>query len=105
MGKLKLYYEKAQYIADGSLAIRTYWDDPEFGFREPYGDVTVCLVDYGMTPEKGTIFMPTYKMTPDFVEQVLDEIAEEVIREIPIGFGRGLHVKLKKNWEHLVDMN
>lgn len=101
---MEFYYSKSKYVADDSLAIQTYVKDEEYGYLEPYGTVTVCLVDYGMTPEDGTIFIPAYKMTDDFFEQVLDDIVEEIITGIKIGYGKGYHVRLKPNWEELVNM-
>lgn len=99
---MRLYYEKGEYTVDGTLAIKTWWNGN--GYLEPYGDVTVNLSAYGMMPDEGYIFMPTYKMTPDYREQVLGDIAEEVVREIPIGLGTGLYVKLKDDWEDGVEM-
>ena len=101
---MKLYYAKNRYAADNSLAIRAYAIDEEFGFLEPYGNVTVCLVDYGRTPDEGHIYMPTYKMTPEFRAQVLRDIAQEVVEVVPIGYGEGLYVWLKPDWEQNVDM-
>ena len=101
---MKLYYKKGKYVADGSLAIQTYEKDEVWGCYAPYGTATVCLKDYGMTPKEGTIFMPIYKMTKEFVEQVFNDIVEYVISEVPIGLGTGLYVRLKPNWEGLVDM-
>lgn len=101
---LELYYQKNEYVADGSLAIQTYAMDDDIGFIVPYGMVTVCLVDYGMTPEAGTVYMPTYKMTPDFIGTVLVDIVDEIISEVQIGYGRGLHVRLRPDWESRVKM-
>ena len=101
---MELYYSKDEYVADNSLAIQTYAVDEDFGFLAPYGMATVCLVEYGLKPEDGTIFMPTYKMTPDFIETVLNDIVDEVIGEVQIGYGKGLHVRLKPDWEQHVKM-
>ena len=101
---MKLYYATDRYVADNSLAIRTYAMDEEFGFLEPYGDVTVCLIDYDLTPEEGTIFMPTYKMFGEFLETVMDDIVDEVLGTIQIGFGQGFHVRLKEDWQSQVEM-
>ena len=100
---MELYYWKDRYIADDSLAIQTYVK-AEDGYLEPYGMVTVCLVDYGKTPEEGTIYMPTYKMTSDFIGKVLLDIADEILGEVQIGYGKGLHVRLKPDWEKRVKM-
>ena len=100
---MELIYKKDRYVADNSLAISTYVKSEE-GWLEPYGKVTVCLVDYGMTPKEGEIFMPTYNMYGEFLSQVMEDIVEEVIRPIQIGYGHGLHVRLKENWEENVKM-
>ena len=99
---MKLYYEAGEYVADGSTAIMTY-SVTEYGL-EPYGHVTVCLVEYGITPMNGYVVMPTYKMSDDFVKQIMNDIVEEPVAEIPIGYGSGLLVRLKKNWFDQVDM-
>lgn len=101
---MKLFYKKDEYVVDGTLAISTWFEDEEFGYMAPYGDVTVNLSGYGMKPEEGCIFMPTYKMTEEYALQVLNEIAEEVIGIVPIGYGSGLYVRLKENWESGVEM-
>ena len=99
---MKLYYEKAEYLMDGTLAIRTWHD--EDGYKEPYGDVTVNLTCYGMVPEEGHIFIPTYKLPKDYYQQILDDIVEEVIGPVQIGLGTGVYAKLKDNWENGVEM-
>ena len=100
---MKLYYTKNRYAVDNTLYIGTWCNDE--GFFEPYGDVTVNLSAYGMMPKNDShIFIPTYKMTSDYIEQVLNDIVEEVITEVPIGLGRGLYVRLKENWEEGVEM-
>ena len=101
---MELYYAKSEYLADGSMAIMAYEKDEEYDYLEPYGDVTVCLAGYGMTPKEGCIYMPTYKMTKSFVNKVIDDIVEEVIGDVRIGYGEGLYVKLKPNWESGVCM-
>lgn len=102
---MRLYYKKDEYVADGSIAISTWMADEECGgMLVPYGPVTVCLAGYGKTPDKGHVYMPTYKMTPEYRAQVLKDIAEEIVCEIPIGYGSGLYVKLKKDWEKNVWM-
>lgn len=101
---MKLMYEKNRYVADDTLAIRTWWIDEE-GFLEPYGDVTVNLSAYGRKPEDDDhIYIPTYKMTSDYLGQLLDDIVDEVVGEVQIGRGRGLYAKLKPNWESNVTM-
>lgn len=99
---MKLIYAQDRYIADDTMAIRTYTD--EEGWLEPYGDVSICLIDYGLKPEEGCIYMPTYKMTPDYANQIIDDIVEEIIGEVRIGYGTGLYVRLKPNWEANVQM-
>lgn len=99
---MELYYAKGRYVADDSLAIRTY--AMVDGWMEPYGDVTVCLAGYGMTPDKDHIYMPTYKMTPEYRARVLKDIAREVVGEVQIGYGTGLYVWLKEDWESGVNM-
>lgn len=101
---MKLFYKKDEYAVDGTLAIRTYYRDEEYGYMAPYGDVTVNLSGYGMIPEEGCIFMPTYKMTDEYLVQVMDEIVDDVISMIPIGYTSGLYVRLKENWEDGVEM-
>lgn len=99
---MKLIYAKSEYVADNSLAIMSYTD--EDGWLEPYGHVTVCLADYGLKPAEGCVYLPTYKMTPDFLNQVLDDIVKRIICEVRIGYGTGLYVELKEDWENNVEM-
>ena len=99
---MKLYYEKVEYLMDGTLAIRT-WHDKD-GHKVLYDDVSVNLTCYGMMPEEGHIFMPTYKMSPEYYQQIVDDIVEEVIEPVQIGLGTGVYVKLKDNWEEGVEM-
>ena len=99
---MKLYYEKARYAVDDTLAIRTWWVG-EYGY-EPYGDVTVNLSGYGMKPEEGHIFIPVYKMTPTYYEQILADIVEDVVAPVQIGYGMGVYAKLKEHWEDNVEM-
>ena len=101
---MELYYEKAEYVVDGTLAIRTWSIDEEYGFFEPYGDVTVNLSGYGMKPEEGHIFIPCYKMTSDYYGQIVHDIIEEVITPVQIGLGVGVYAKLRENWEDGVKM-
>ncbi len=99
---MKLYYKKDEYVVDDTLYIGTWCND--CGYFEPYGDVTVNLSGYGMKPEEGHIFIPTYKMTPEYFHQVCDDIVDEIIAPIQIGFGQGVYAKLKDNWEDRVEM-
>lgn len=99
---MKLYYEKARYAVDDTLAIRTWWVG-EYGY-EPYGDVTVNLSGYGMTPDEGYIFIPKYKMTEEYYEQIVKDIIEEVVFPVRIGYGTGVFAKLKDHWEDNVEM-
>lgn len=91
-----LYYEMGKY-PDDTLAITTWID--EDGYLEPYGDVTVNLSAYGLTPAPGCVFLPTYNMPEDYLKQVLHDIAADVVMPIPIGHGSGLMVRLKKDWQ------
>ena len=43
-------------------------------------------------------------MTPDYANQIIDDIVEEIVGEVPIGYGTGLYVKLKEDWEKKVSM-
>lgn len=99
---MKLIYAKDRYLADDTLAIQSYVEG-EYGV-EPYGPVSICLNGYGLKPEEGHIYMPTYKMTPDYANQIIDDIVEEIIGEVRIGYGSGLYVRLKPNWEDNVQM-
>ena len=99
---MKLIYAKDRYVADGTVAIRTFTD--EEGYIEPYGDVTVCLVDYGLKPQEGYIYMPTYKMPDKYLAQVIEDIVDEVVGNVRIGYGEGIYAKLKPNWENGVRM-
>ena len=100
---MRLYYEKNRYVVDNTLAIQTWWDGD--GYLEPYGNVTVNLSAYGMYPQDdGYIFIPTYKMTPNFYEQVCKDIVEEVVSPVQIGYGTGVYAKLKEDWENNVTM-
>lgn len=99
---MKLYYEKSEYSIDGTPAIMTWWNGN--GYMEPYGNVTVNLSGYGMMPEEGHIFIPTYKMTDDYYKQIVNDIVEEVICPVQIGYGTGVYAKLKEDWESKVEM-
>lgn len=99
---MKLYYEKARYAVDDTLAIRTWWDGD--GYLEPYGDVTVNLSGYGVEPEEGYIFIPVYKMTPAYYEQICKDIVDEVVERVQIGYGVGVYARLKERWEDSVEM-
>lgn len=101
---MKLFYKKGEYVVDGTLAISTWFEDEEYGYLAPYGDVTVNLSGYGMRPEDGYIFIPTYKMTPEYFNQVCDDIVEEVVAPIRIGLGQGVYAKLRDDWESEVEM-
>ena len=97
---MKFIYKRSEYVADGSTAIMAYDED---GF--PYGDVTVCLVEYGMVPpNENYIFVPKYKITNEFYKVLSRDLFKEVISEIPIGFGKGELVKLKDNWKELCEV-
>lgn len=100
---MKLSYAKDRYVADGTLAIRSYIEEDD-GWIEPYGDVSVCLADYGLKPADGYIYMPIYKMTPNYISQLLVDLVDEVVGEVQIGYGTGLYVKLKSDWENSVEM-
>ena len=99
---MKLIYEKTEYMIDGTTAIKT-WVETEEGL-EPYGDVTVNLAGYGVKPEEGHIFMPRYKMSDGFYEQVCKDIIEEIICPVQIGYGIGVYAKLKPEWERSVGL-
>lgn len=101
---MKLYYKKGVYEADNSTAIQTFTENEEFGFLEPYGNATVCLAGYGMTPPEGYIFIPVYKMTWFFYQQVVKDIVEEVVMSVKAGYGDAVLAKLKPHWEDNVTM-
>lgn len=89
---MKLQYITDRYVADDSIAICAYEDG------EPYGYVTVCLAGYGMTPPEGHIFIPVYKMTEEFLKQVMEDVVDEIVDIVPIGFGYGYLARLKEGW-------
>jgi hypothetical protein len=99
---MKLIYEKARYTVDDTLAIRT-WTETDWGI-EPYGDVTVNLSGYSKFPEEGCIFMPKYKMSDKYFDQVCSDIIEKVICPVQIGYGVGVYARLKPDWESLVEV-
>ena len=101
---MKLYYWKDAYVADDSIAIRAFEMDEEYGGLVPYGNVTVCLAGYGLTPPDGHIFIPTYNMSPSFYKQVVEDIVDEVVMPIEIGYGDGVLARLKPDWEKKVNM-
>lgn len=99
---MKLIYQKTHYVVDGTLAIKT-WADLGRGL-EPYGDVTVNMSGYGILPEEGHIFMPTYKMTDEYFARVCSDIVDSVICQVPIGYGLGVYARLKKDWDKGVEL-
>ena len=101
---MRLYYKKDIYVADESLAISTWCEDEEFGYLAPYGDVTVNLSGYGMTPDEGCIYIPTYKMSREYFNQVREDIVEEILGIVPIGLSEGIYARLRDDWEDRVQM-
>lgn len=99
---MKLFYEKTKYVVDNTLAIKT-WADLGEGI-EPYGDVTVNLSGYGIIPEEGHIFLPKYKMSDEYFENVCSDIVDEVLCPVQIGYGIGFYAKLKPDWEQKVEL-
>ena len=57
-----------------------------------------------MTPDEGYIFIPKYKMTEEYYEQIVKDIIEEVVFPVQIGYGTGVFAKLKDHWEDNVEM-
>ena len=71
------YRIEGEYV-DGSLCVQAYEDD------EPYATCSVCLVDYGITPQKGQIIVPTYKLMGEG-ERIVSDLADEVIKTVHFG--------------------
>ena len=101
---MKLYYRKEIYSADDSVAIQTYIKDEENGYLEPYGMATLCLAGYNVKLADDEICLPAYKMSPEFIDTVIEDIVDEIVTGIRIGFGKGFIAKLKPNWEDNVEM-
>jgi hypothetical protein len=102
---MELTYQKSRYTVDDTLAIIAWEGDDEHGY-EPYGHVTVNVSAYYHFPLDDTlVILPTYKMDKEFIETVKNDLVERELGEpIPIGYGEGQLVKLKKGWESSVRM-
>ena len=91
-----MVYYRGKYTADNSTAIQAYTND-----GEPWATCTVCLVDYGMTPpDENHIFIPKYKLFK-FYDQFVEDLVDEVLYPVPIGYGEGVFARLKPNWKEL----
>jgi len=88
-------YRRSRYTADDTTAIMAYEDGV------PYCTCSVNLSEYGMyPPEEDYIFVPTYNMF-SFYEKFKNDLVEEEICQVPIGFGFGMLVRLKENWKEI----
>lgn len=100
---MELFYKKARYSVDDTLAITTWWNGD--GYLEPYGDVTVNVRAYYNFPlDDSLVILPKYKMSEEYYDQIIDDIVERELSTVQIGYGEGVMVKLKENWEQLVKM-
>lgn len=99
---MKLIYQKSRYTHDNTLAIVTYTKDE--GYLEPYGTVTLNVSDYYNLPlTDELIILPKYKMSEEFYNTVIKDIVEKELGELKVGYGIAQMVKLKPNWEDLVE--
>jgi len=93
--KHKLTYAYANYVDGGGLYIEAL-EDGEF-----YTELTVNLYGYGIVPEKNQVIMPVYKMDPELVLKVKNDLVKRVIKRINYGpfDAYGELVELKDDWE------
>lgn len=96
MERKKIKYCIEGQYADGSLCVEAYEYNAEDGYYEPYAECSVCLAEYGFTPDPDQIVIPVYK-TFGFEEQIIADLAEEVVGEITFGpfDAAGLVIRLR----------
>lgn len=92
---LKLTYAYSTYAIDGSTYITAFMDD------ELYGDVTINLGVYGITPAKNQVVLPTYKFSKAFERTVKHDLVKKVVKRIDYGpyDAYGELVELKDDWQ------
>lgn len=94
----KLVYYKGKYQADGTTAIVAV----EESTGEEYATVSVNLGEYGMKPQsENHIFIPSYKFSKEALDTFVSDLGKKVVREVPIGFGKGIELELKDNWKEI----
>lgn len=94
----KLVYYKGKYQADGTTAIIAV----EESTGEQYATVSVNLSGYGMKPQsENHIFIPSYNFTKEALDTFILDLGKNVVREVQIGFGKGIELELKDNWKEI----
>lgn len=95
-----MIYKKEKYLLDDTLAILAFTEKD--GQLEQTGEVTVNLTAYGLMPVSGAIFMPTYKMTNEYFDEVCKDLVKEIIGTVEVPCGICTIAKLKPDWENYI---
>lgn len=80
---------------DGSTAIQIVGDCGE-GFEEPISTATVCLEEYGMTPEPGRVFIKDWSENEGTLLALQKAgIVGPTLNKVGAGFATAYEVELK----------
>ena len=90
-----MIYYRGEYVAGGTAILCTTDDG------EPYADISVCLINYGIMPPKNQIVVPTYELSEEFYQQVKKTLIKREINEVKFGYAKGVLVELRDDWEEI----
>ncbi len=98
---VKLTYHEYKYVSNHTLAIEAHCDEG------PYGVCTVNLEDYDIKPKAGHIFVPAYKMSDEFLNQIIEDLGDRNSSPLPFCIGpfeaTVYLMKLRPDWKMVVE--
>ena len=101
---MKYTYRVEVYTTNKTMAISAYTDD-----EIPYGVCTLNLEEYGVTPLPGYIFVPAYKISQEFLQNIITDLGDPEYKPLPFGMGpfkaRMYLLKLRNDWPEALNVD
>lgn len=101
---MKYTYRVEVYTSNRTMAISAYMDD-----ETPYGTCTLNLEEYGVTPPLGYIFIPAYKISPEFLKNIITDLGDPDYKALPFcmgPFNASMYLmKLRDDWPEVMSVD
>lgn len=101
---MKYTYRVDVYASNKTMAISA-WEDGNV----PYGVCTLNLEEYDVTPLPGYIFVPAYKISREFLQNIVSDLGDPEYKPLPFGIGpfnaRMYLMKLREDWPEVLNVD
>lgn len=101
---MKYTYRVDVYASNKTMAISA-WEDGNI----PYGVCTLNLEEYDVTPLPGYVFVPAYKISQEFLQNIVSDLGDPEYKPLPFGIGpfnaRMYLLKLREDWPEALNVD